>query len=158
MTCDQANQVHAYHDGEWPREAARALESHLAACSDCRVLLTELRGLSGLVGGAALPAMRPMAAARHYGAWTDARDRGLVRVTGWLTAVAASVLIGALGLWRGGEPPRNIARPAAMWETFAVIPPADTQAESTAELVQVAQFMADDLSLGGGSAGGGERR
>ena len=156
MTCDKVSQVHSYHDRELPREAALLFEAHLAACDECRGLLAELRGLSGLVGGAALPAMRPMAVARHYGAWTDARDRGLVRVTGWLTAAAAVVLVGSLVLSRG-EPERTAARPAAMWETFAVVPPADTQAESNAELVQVAQFMADDLSLGGGGVVG-ERR
>lgn len=70
-----------------------------------------------------------------------------MRITSWLTATAAAVLIGALSLWPAPQTKSTALRPA-MWETIAIAPPAETQAESNSELVQVAQWMADDLSLG----------
>ena len=147
MTCDKAAQIHAYHDGEMDAATARQLEAHVAECPDCAALLGELRGLSSLISGAALPETRPMAVAKYYGALSDVQDQGLVRVTGWLTAAAAAILIGALAWWPA-ESGTLQSRPG-MWETIAIAPPVETQAESNAELVQVAQWMADDLSLGG---------
>jgi anti-sigma factor RsiW len=148
MTCDRVSEIHALHDGELTGEAALAAEGHLAQCEACSELLADLRGLTALVAAAELREMRPMAVGRFYDAWTEARDRGLVRITSWLTAAAAAVLIGALWLWPVAETKTTASRPG-MWETVAIVPPAETQAESNSELVQVAQWMADDLSLGG---------
>jgi anti-sigma factor RsiW len=148
MACDKTAQINAYYDGELDPATARRLEAHLAQCAECDALLTELKGLTALIGGAALPDMRPMAVGRFYDAWTEARDRGLMRITSWLTAAAAAVLIGALSLWPAAEAKSTALRPG-MWESIAIAPPAETQAESNSELVQVAQWMADDLSLGG---------
>jgi anti-sigma factor RsiW len=158
MTCEKSAQIHAYHDGEVSPEDARAWAAHLSECGECTALLSELRGLTAMIGRAAMPEMRPMAVGRYYAAWTQARDRALLRITSWLTAAAAAVLIGALSLWphAQGDGRKTTAHRPAMWEAVAVAPPAETQAESNSELVQVAQWMADDLSLGGGSSG--ERR
>jgi anti-sigma factor RsiW len=147
MTCDKAVQIHTYYDGELDAATARQVEAHVAACPACAETLGELRGLSALLGGAELPPMRPMAVARFHGAWSEAEDRVLVRITGWLTAAAAAVLIGALTWWPAASATQQ-PRPG-MWETIAVAPPLETHGESNTELVQVAQWMADDLSLGG---------
>jgi len=48
MTCEKAAEVHAYHDGELDAPRARALESHLEDCGECRGLLDGLRSLSRL--------------------------------------------------------------------------------------------------------------
>lgn len=149
MTCDKAAQIHAYYDRELAPDAARRLEAHLAECAQCAALLSELQGLTALISRTDLPEMRPMAVGRFYDAWTEARDRGLLRITSWLTGLAAAVLIGALWLWPQAENKTTALRPG-MWETTAVVPPAETQAESNSELVQVAQWMADDLSLSSG--------
>jgi hypothetical protein len=82
-----------------------------------------------------------------------ARDRAVMRITGWLTAVAAGLLIGAILTWPGDNQdnvPVKAVR-SGTWEQFAVMPPAETQSEGGgAQLVEVAQWMANDLSLGGG--------
>jgi hypothetical protein len=50
-------------------------------------------------------------------------------------------------MWPGGQ--RGAVASSNMWEAVAVSPPAETGGgEGNSELVQVAQWMADDLSLG----------
>jgi anti-sigma factor RsiW len=146
MTCDKAAQLHAYHDGELDAADARMLEAHLDRCAECSRLLEELRRLSAAIGRSPLPQMPDRAISRFYGSWNAARDRGALRAAGWLTAVAASLLVGAILMWPGGQ--RGAVASSNMWETVAVSPPAETGSEGNSELVQVAQWMADDLSLG----------
>lgn len=146
MTCDHLASVQAYHDGELDPAASRAVEAHVRACGDCAGLLADLRSLTELVAQAPLLDVSPATVARYQGAWHEARDRGLVRVTGWLTGVAAAVLVGALALWSPIEGNSLAAARPSLWETAAITPPSEAQVES--ELVQVAQWMATDLSYG----------
>jgi hypothetical protein len=80
-----------------------------------------------------------------HGAWHVARDRGIMRIAAALTAVAAMLLVGAL--LTGPAAQGNAPAKPALWEAMAVMPMTETQGEANSDLVQVAQWMADDLSL-----------
>lgn len=133
------------------------LEAHLQECADCNQLLAELRGVSNLIAAAPLAPLSPQAMARLSGSWRAARDHGLLRITSWLTAAAAAVLIGALLLFPDRNPstsPSFVATSTgeASWETVAVMPPLDAD-ENVPELIVLATWMANDLSHGAGGAG-----
>ena len=146
MTCDKVAQVQAYYDDELDAPAKAALEAHLAVCVECNELLAELREMSLMVAQAPLPGMPLSSLGRYYGAWEFSRQRGVMRITGWLTAAAAAILVAGLVMW-----PNKSNTTVAKTEPIplvAMIPPADTSGDSNTELVQVAQWMATDLSLG----------
>jgi anti-sigma factor RsiW len=150
MTCEKIAEVHAYHDGELDAERRLAMDAHLAVCAECRALLAELEGLSAMLAEAPLSEMPQRAASRFHGSWYEARDRGMVRVASWMTGVAAMLLVGAL-LARPSAPAAQPVK-AAPWEQLAIAPTAAAEVHgesgATSELVQVAQWMADDLSVG----------
>lgn len=143
MDCDKTNDIHAYHDGELDPTRIAEVEAHLARCPPCAALLTSLRKLSGMLVRAPLPQVS-VPIANFYAVWERNKDRALLRITSWLTAAAACLLLGALLAF-----PRNrtiaTARPGP-WEAAAVTPADQLPRESDAELVQVAQWMAADLS------------
>lgn len=148
MTCERSTQVHAYHDGALPANEIVALEAHLADCADCRALLSDLRGLSRLIDVAPLAAISPETMTRIARNLRAARERGLLRISSWLTAAAAAVLMGALWFY----PERNTvntngAATAQVWQTLAVMPPAEAQDENPPE-VALAMWMANDLAVG----------
>jgi anti-sigma factor RsiW len=160
MPCNRAAQIHAYHDGELAAPERAAVEAHVASCEPCAALLAELRSLSRLLAEAPLPAeaeASPMG--RYYGAFHKAmgrQQRDVVRLTGWLTAAAAVVI--AATLFRAAPPaPRDRPAGAAaadaalpIWQQVAVTPAAEQEGErANGELVVVAQWMADDLAVGG---------
>jgi anti-sigma factor RsiW len=157
MNCDRAAQVHAYHDDGLAMSDRAALEAHLDECADCRSLLADLRGISNLIASAPLSAMSPEAMARLSKTWHAARDRGLLRITSWLTAAAAAVLIGTLLMFHDRTPPTStiIAVSEPAWETAAVMPPLNAD-ENVPEIVALATWMANDLSYG--TAGVGAER
>ncbi len=142
MQCD-AKQVHAYHDGELDAARRNELEAHLRECMACAELLADLRRMSMAMSHAALPAMPDAAMKRFAGVWQKANDRAILRIATWFTAAAASLLFGALFLWPKSQP--TMASRPAVWDTVAVMPPASGD---SSELVQVAQWIAEDLSMG----------
>ena len=158
MRCDKVAQVHAYHDGELPAADRAAVEAHVAACEPCAAMLDELRSLTRLLAEVPLPAEADAApVSRYYGAFYKARglqQRGVLRLSGWLTAAAAVVL--AVSLFRAPpEPVRNVeassATAAALpaWQPAAVMPVADQEdGRAGNELVVVARWMAEDLAAG----------
>jgi anti-sigma factor RsiW len=156
MSCEHEAQVQAYHDGELSPQARASVEAHLRDCADCQSLLDELRAVSRLLKEAPLPEMREAAVGRFYGAWHRAAangDRAVRRITGWLTAAAAAVLIVGLVRTPGQSTAVADARVDA-WEleAAAVAPTPDPSREDagsgSVQLVQVAQWMAQDLSHG----------
>ena len=154
MTCDRAAQVHAYHDDALAASERAALESHLESCADCRSLLSDLRSLSNLIASAPLTAMSPEAMSRLNNTW---RDRGLLRITSWLTAAAAAVLIGTLLMFHDRTSTTNTtiattSSESAAWDTVAVMPPINED-ENVPEIVALATWMANDLSYGVGGNG-----
>src|SRR5262249_11419393 len=144
-----ASQIHAYHDGDLSPEARKALEKHLELCAECRELLAELQNLSQMFATVPLPEMPPRALNRMYGAWwptAQVRDRGVRGLAGWLTAAAAAVLVIVPTFSPSRTADYEPASSGAWQETIAFIPPAGPRDDSNAELVQVAQWLANDLS------------
>ena len=154
MSCDRAAQVHAYHDRQLGPAAREALEPHLASCSECATLLGELRAISQAIADAPLPPMRATAQLneRLYDAWYVAQQRGVLRMSSWLTGAAAAVLIGALLLTPKGNTPGDIstvatsAQQSNTWEATALMPPPERAMERPDEYVELAQWIASDLS------------
>src|SRR4051812_24073209 len=158
MSCDRLAQVHAYHDGELTDAAARAAaEAHLALCEPCAELLAELRSLSRLLSEVPLPEeanTAPMS--RYYGAFHKAQgqvQRGVLRLSGWMTTAAAVVI--AVTLLRTSPPPETSGSasallPAPIWQQSIVMPADEQEGERASDdRVVVAQWLADDLAVGG---------
>jgi anti-sigma factor RsiW len=145
MTCDKAREVHAYHDGQLDAHRATVLETHLQGCPGCQALLTDLRSLSQVFARAALPAMPDHLMARFEDSWQDVAERAQLRIVTWMTGVAAALLVGALLMWssvRNESATRALAADPVVLATAAEPP-----GEPNSELIQVAQWMADDLSI-----------
>ena len=150
VSCEQ---VHAYHDGELSPEQRGGFEAHLGDCPQCQQTLAELKGLSNRFAQVPLAELSPRTMSRMYGAFHAARahqERGVRRLSAWMTAAAAAVLVFAF-----------VRHPASIrtsddqlvttsgWpEMVAVMPPLEPRNGSTAELVQFAQWTASDLSNG----------
>ena len=158
--CEHAEQVELYYDGELPATLRAAFDAHLPSCAGCQTALAQLQQISGALRAAPLPDAPTAFTDRSFNAWVAARaadDAGLRRLAGWMTAAAAVVLIAAM-LRVATVAPMRIERPIAEasagaihdWELAAVMPP-DRQTEDagsgSANLVQLAQWMARDLSL-----------
>ncbi|MGA2497318.1 MAG: zf-HC2 domain-containing protein [Tepidisphaeraceae bacterium] len=146
MPCDKAAQIHAYHDGELSPAARSAAQAHLRQCAECRALLADLRRLSGLLTESPLPEMPAGAAGRLLVAWAHSRDRDVRRLAGWLTAAAAFVLGGSL-LIRPPDLNKPAARPIAV-DSVAEMLPIEPRGDAGIETMQLAQWIAEDLSRG----------
>jgi anti-sigma factor RsiW len=147
MTCENAAKIHAYHDGELLVDERSAIESHLAICGECRELLNDLQKLTGLFATVELPEMPQRAVSRMYGSWHAAKvaqERGVRRLAGWLTAVAAAILV---FVPLHSLPQHSDVTDHNVDETVAFLPPSTPREDSNSELVQVAQWMANDLSV-----------
>lgn len=153
MTCDQNDNLSAYHDGEMSPERAAQFEAHLAACEACRIGLAQLRRLS--VSFAMAPKLELSAAARR-------RIEAALGVPAWVRLVlpvarpfaAAAVLLMAVGLpvlaINGGahqaETASATAAVPAMWETTVVARDANTSDVTPAAQAQFADWVVADLS------------
>ncbi|HEY7087374.1 MAG TPA: zf-HC2 domain-containing protein [Tepidisphaeraceae bacterium] len=151
--CPNESQVHAYHDGELPSEQRVVFEAHLATCAECRELLAELKGLTHIFAEVPLAQMSPRAMGRMYGSWNAAKaagERGIRQLASLLTAAAAVVLV--MVSLRNSTPSGTVNIPSedpasTGWvETVAVMPPLDPKHGSNARMVQLAEWMASDLS------------
>ena len=159
MSCDRFAQVHAYHDGELTASQEVAVEAHVRSCDPCAALLDELRSLSQLLAEVPLPEEANVApSSRYYGAFHQAQgqqQRGILRLSGWLTTAAAAVI--AVTLLRSAPPvdaPAPIVSasaaiaPLPIWQYSAVMPAREQEGEgANGELVVVAQWLADDLAV-----------
>jgi anti-sigma factor RsiW len=154
MSCDRAAQVHAYHDRQLGPAAREAFELHLESCSQCATLLGELRAISQAIADAPLPIVAgAQLNQRLYDAWYVAQQRGVLRMSSWLTGAAAAVLIGALLLTPKGntssDNPSVASGPqqqANTWEATALMPPPERAGDRPDEYVELAQWIASDLS------------
>jgi anti-sigma factor RsiW len=141
MACSKGIQVQYYHDDELTSEHRLAMEAHLRECAECHQVLAELRSLSSMIVRAPLADRPTGEAIRLDQCRRAARDRGVLRLAGWMTATAAAVLVGAL-LIRGNERTDTALGPE-VWQTVAVTPPEDIREGDNSDL---AQWMLDDLS------------
>lgn len=143
--CEQSTQVHRYHDGYLTAQARAEVESHLAECGECAGLLEDLRRLSRLIAAAPRASLPAETLQRLREARQVVRDRGVLRIATWLTAAAACVAFATLLIKPSPQIDlRNGSATAALWQTRAVTPPEELDSGS-AELVVVAQWMADEL-------------
>jgi anti-sigma factor RsiW len=97
--CTFEPQIEAYHDGELPAGQRLAVERHLAAyppCWPCSRRLAELMAMSGWFAAASqTSSVRLSQMGRHR---LDRRiaaemDRGLVRLAGALSGIAAGIML-----------------------------------------------------------------
>jgi anti-sigma factor RsiW len=146
MVCDKTNLIHRFHDGELSPAQQETVQTHLRDCAECRELLADLRRLSSLICESPAAEMPDGMVERLQQCRLAAADQGILRLAGWMTAVAAGVLIGALLIRNAGRP-ETASRPA-FWETVAVMSPAEVQDDVNSDLLVMAQWMADDLSSG----------
>jgi anti-sigma factor RsiW len=153
MTCDREAQVHAYHDRQLGPAAREAFEAHLAECAPCGELLADLRAVSRLVASTPLPEVSHVPVDRYYAAWGASRQRGLLRISTWLTGAAAAVLVGSLVLLPPKDPrpngPQVAVADAGAWEAVALMPPPERRGDRPDQYVELAQWIADDLSDAG---------
>jgi anti-sigma factor RsiW len=144
MACDRIAQVHAYHDDALSDARRAEVEAHLHSCDVCATLLTDLRRLSRMVDEAQLVEMPSDAMLRlQRGVRTAASTRAVYRITGWMTAAAAAVLVvvsvtGRVGNTGNGP---TVASGASDWETIAISPRVESRAESGSEVAQAVQLM-----------------
>lgn len=143
MSCDQATQIHRYHDGELTESERRRAEAHLAECRACGQLLGELADISRLVGTAPQAQMPPGFIDRLQRRRPGAEDRAIIRIAGCLTAMAACIMIATLLTWPSS--PTETSAPA-VWQSVAVTPTPDINDGPGVEMVVLAQWMADDLA------------
>lgn len=145
MPCERSIDVERYHDGELAPSDQASLEAHLSSCDECRRVLAALRGLSRLLARASRAEMPTEVARRLSRARPVAGEQSLRRLALSLTAAAAAVLIGSL-LVLPPDHANGTASPG-VWETLAVMPPAEGQDEGgDFDLVATSQWMADDLA------------
>ncbi len=144
MRCDRAADIHAYHDGELSPAGRIAAQAHLRECAACRRLLEDLRGLASMLRDAPLPDLPGRAVGRMSLAFASSRDREVRRLAGWLTAAAAMVLVGSY-LTAPGSAGALQGRQTA-FEPVAEMLPIEPRGEAGAETMELAQWIADDLS------------
>jgi len=108
-------------------------------------MLADLGQLSSAIARAAMERPSAEVVRRMQSSWKAARDRGVIRLAGWLTAAAAAVLMAVL-LVKPGTQGTESAGQSAVWETAAITPPAETEEDSGSDLLAMAQWMVDDLS------------
>jgi anti-sigma factor RsiW len=162
MECHSGAQVEAYHDGELSPPRRAEFEAHMRDCDACRTALAQSRALSALVAGAPLTPMPDEALERLRGSFDviraralgermaqerQTRERGVLRIAGWLTAAAAALLMGGLLMLSPSRPPPvvDFAQTSNSWDAAPVMPP-NEEHEGMPETIQVAQWIADDLS------------
>jgi anti-sigma factor RsiW len=152
MNCQFTNEIHAYHDEALSAESLAKVESHLKSCADCAALLKDLRRVSRMIDEAPLVAMPSDAMARLQRQMRGAAvSRSLYRMTGWLTAAAAAVLIGVSVTGSMPSPTATGSQVAntADWESYALAP-RDVRAsgaEAGSEIAQSVQLMVDGFGV-----------
>jgi len=147
MICELTELVHRYHDGELAIAECHSMERHILECNECRRLFEELRGLSDFIACSPRAEMPDELVDRLYAVRRSVADGSVLRIAEWLTAAAAMLMIVTLLTWPSERNDR--VSQTVHWETVAVMPPADSRIQADSELVVMARWMADDLSLAG---------
>jgi anti-sigma factor RsiW len=150
MPCERAAQVQAYHDGRLTAQGRAEVEDHLRDCGPCAALLAELRGLSRLIAAAPRARISDQAMLRLRQSYRAAADRSILRISSWLTAAAAAVLVGALRVRPAADrsDANQVQIASAAWQTQAVMPPSPDARDGSAagsDVVMLAQWMADEF-------------
>ena len=147
MNCQHEELVHAYYDGELAPSHRAEVEAHLGECASCAELLRDLQSISRMIADAPVAEVSAASSKRYHQAWAIANQRSILRISSWLTGAAAAALIASLFLWPETKTPDVAvsARPSN-WELVAMMPPPERTTDRPDELIELAQWMADDLS------------
>lgn len=143
MICDRSVQTQRYHDRELSAPEAAEAEAHLAECPACRELLDDLRRLSRTLTQARTSNMPAGLIARLVKRHPQFEERAVLRLAGWMTAMAACIMIATLLSWPAD---RADASAPAVWQSVAVTPLAEMNDGPGGEMVVLAQWMADELA------------
>ncbi|MFA7236143.1 MAG: hypothetical protein WC058_04690 [Phycisphaeraceae bacterium] len=103
MTCPDNQQLHRYHDWQLTTEQVAAIESHLQQCEHCRTQLRALRHLSDMLFHAPLAEPSEQAMRRWARSARRMRDSRIRHLAEWMTAAAATIVLGIFGLWPNME-------------------------------------------------------
>jgi anti-sigma factor RsiW len=98
--CDIAPLLGPYEDNELSPDKRREVEAHLETCTTCRSELADMRKLSSALRAAVRPAAPPNFAERIEDAAFAPKSLPIqrhVRAVRWLTALAATVFLVAVG-------------------------------------------------------------
>lgn len=144
--CKYQQFLNAYHDGELDAQTHSDVHQHLQTCDACRDQLGQIRRLSGLIrtagGNRPDDAIRPDELRRIHSAVRKVEhDQPLLRIAGFMSAVAASLLI-ISAAWLAELPRRNVAPSQVSvlpidspeWQEVAVleyVPPVPFEADDT---------------------------
>jgi len=135
MTCQYAQQIGPYHDGELPAERAAEVERHVEQCPQCRRELDGLRAISQWLAAAPAPDVTDEALGRLRRSLRPRRDSIILRTAAALSGVAAAVLIVCSALlWQRLQTAPPVTPPAG-WESLAITPVA-TEVKTPAEEIQ----------------------
>ncbi len=142
-TCEHADKLSAYHDGELDAVSRAAMERHLGQCAQCAAELERLRKLSALLVQTAPAEMPPLGMRRLHALAERSIGGDLMRWAMTMTALAASVLIAcSVLLWRQHGSAEPVSVPA--WEMSVMQRPTESVAASSED--QLATWMVEDLS------------
>jgi anti-sigma factor RsiW len=146
-TCNFRDLLMPYHDGELPERKRAELEAHLRDCPECAAELTRYRALSSLLGVEHAPGMPVGMLRRLHAAVRPVREYEIMRTCRWAAAVAATLLVAAIGwLARSNAYAGGAVQSPAIWEVAAVTLNPDLT--ETASRDAFAQWVAGDLSRG----------
>ena len=158
MECQYNAQVGRYYDGELPSAPRQAFEQHLTGCAPCSADLDQLQGLSRMLRSARVAEGSPQFVSRMQGLSRHMEEYRIVTFARRLAAVAAAVLVAAMGygLLNHRAPTTRQQATLAPWEQPSAIletdlgpsaVPADESSASSGE-AQFASLLVEDLSGG----------
>lgn len=147
-SCEFAEFLMLYHDGELPPDRRAEMEGHLRDCAECAAELARYRTLSALLGEETPPEMPKGMIERLHAAVRPVREYEIVRTCRWTAAVAASLLVACIGwLARSDAYANGAVQSPAIWEVAAVT--LDTELPETESNDTFTEWMVSDLSRGG---------
>jgi anti-sigma factor RsiW len=144
--CKYQQLLGAYHDAELDAQTQADVHQHVQTCDLCRDQLGQIRRLSGLIrtadGNRPDDAIRPDELRRIHNAVRQVEhDRPLLRIAGFMSAVAASLLI-ISAAWLA-ELPRRAPIAQAPMPPLSIDAP-DWQQVAFLEYVPPVPFQIDD--------------
>lgn len=119
-SCENQQQLSAYHDGELPAAIEAEMENHLRQCPACREELRKLRMMSAMLASSVGNQSPPEALIRWKRSVRPARDRTVLRMTEMLSAAAAAILlVCSTMLWQQHATPASAIGQTPAWERVA---------------------------------------
>ena len=130
--CQFKSRLSAYHDAELDAAEIEAVNEHLPTCETCLAELATMREVAAALAAYQPEEISQIELARLHRAIDRVDDRGLLRLAGMLSAVAASVLIICMA-WMSQSPAsapiaqRSDPQRVPAWENLAMGGQPETQ-------------------------------